>query len=109
VKASLDENELFRVLYPFFTGSRLTPGVSPALQETIYRALERDPRKRYATAREFARDLHHPELIAVAARSELREWAWPHNPLAEKILFGLKMAAIPGVIFSLLIYVARHT
>jgi serine/threonine-protein kinase len=87
----------------------LAPNVSPALQETIYRALERDPRKRYATAREFARDLQHPELIAVKDRSELREWAWPHKPWAERVLFGLKMAAIPGAIFSLLIYVARHT
>jgi serine/threonine protein kinase len=87
----------------------LASGVSPALQETIYRALERDPRKRYATARVFARDLEHPELIAVADRSEMREWAWPHKPWAERVLFGLKMAAIPGAIFSLLIYVARHT
>ncbi len=33
------------------------PSISPALQEIIYRALERDPKNRYATAREFAWDL----------------------------------------------------
>jgi serine/threonine protein kinase len=87
----------------------LAPDVSPELQETIYRALERDPRKRYTTAGEFGRDLQHPESIALADRSELREWTWPRKPLAKQILFGLTMAAIPAAIFSLLIYVARHT
>src|ERR1035437_1232779 len=31
----------------------VNPEISPELQEIIYRALERDPKKRYATAREF--------------------------------------------------------
>jgi len=35
------------------------PSISPQLQEVIYRALERDPKNRYATAREFASDLAH--------------------------------------------------
>src|SRR5271156_4610322 len=39
--------------------------VMPQLRETIYRALERDPRDRYATARDFAWDLEHPDRVDV--------------------------------------------
>jgi len=39
----------------------IDPKISPQLQEIIYRAMERDPKNRYATAREFAKDLEHPE------------------------------------------------
>ncbi len=37
------------------------PSVSPQLQEILYRALERDPKNRYASAHEFLTDLEHPE------------------------------------------------
>jgi len=87
----------------------LVPAVSPALQETIYRALERDRTKRYASAREFARDLQHPECVTAVERVELRESTSPHKPLIRRILFGLTVAGIPAAVFSLLLYVARHT
>ncbi len=87
----------------------LARAVSPALQETIYRALERNRSKRYASAREFARDLQHPGRVAVADRAEFRDWSWPRKPLGEKILFGVTLAAIPAVVFSLMIYVAKHS
>ena len=36
------------------------PTISPQLQEVLYRALERDPRNRYARAHDFALDLAAP-------------------------------------------------
>src|ERR1700734_2805970 len=39
----------------------VNPEITPQLQEIIYRAMERDPAKRYPNAREFALDLEHPE------------------------------------------------
>ena len=65
----------------------IDPAISPELQEIIYRALERDPKNRYATAREFAWDLEHPDQVGVADRPELRDWKrrrspWPRqNPV----------------------------
>jgi serine/threonine-protein kinase len=84
------------------------PAVTPELQEVIYRALERDPKSRYASAREFAWDLEHLDQVGVAERPELRDWkrrraSWPRT-----LLFYLMLALIPVVIFSLLLYVARH-
>ena len=80
------------------------PGISPQLQEIVLRALKRDPRDRYATAREFAADLEHPQNVVVGKRvlQEQRE------PLSKQILFYSGLAAIPAIIFGLLLYVAQH-
>lgn len=85
------------------------PTISEQLQEIIYRALERDPRNRYANARDFARDLEHPEQVGVADRPELRDWKIRKTPLRKQILFYVLLALIPVVIFGLLLYVARHS
>ncbi len=85
------------------------PSISPQLQEIIYRALERDPRNRYANARDFARDLEHPEQVGAADRPELRDWKVRKTPLRKQILFYVLLALIPVVIFGLLLYVARHS
>lgn len=43
----------------------LNPEISPELEEILYRALEREPRHRYATASEMMWDLEHQEQVAV--------------------------------------------
>jgi serine/threonine protein kinase len=84
------------------------PEISPELQEIIYRALERDPKKRYASAHEFALDLEHPEKVGVADRPELRDWKRRRSPLARRILFYIMLALIPVVVFGLMLYIARQ-
>ena len=44
---------------------KLRPEISPQLQEILYRALERDPRHRYATAQEMAWELEHQDQVGV--------------------------------------------
>ena len=86
----------------------IDPAISPQLQEIIYRAMERDPKNRYATAREFAKDLAHPEQVGVEDRPELRDWKQRRSPLGRKIAFYAMLALIPVVIFGLLLYFAKH-
>jgi eukaryotic-like serine/threonine-protein kinase len=86
----------------------LEPGISPQLQEIIYRALERDPKNRYASAREFAWDLEHQDQVGVAERDELREWKRRRSPWPKRILFYVALALIPLLIFGLLLLTARH-
>ena len=86
----------------------VNPEISPELQEIIYRALERDPKKRYASAHEFALDLEHPEKVGVADREELRNWKQRRSPIARRILFYIMLALIPVVVFGLMLYVARQ-
>jgi serine/threonine protein kinase len=86
----------------------VNPEISAQLQEIIYRALERDPKKRYASAHEFALDLEHPEKVGVADRDELRNWKQRRSPIARRVLFYIMLALIPVAVFALMLYVARQ-
>jgi eukaryotic-like serine/threonine-protein kinase len=87
----------------------LDPKISPQLQEIIYRALERDPKNRYATAREMAWDLEHQDKVGVGNRPELTEWKKRQSQWPRRVAFYLMLALIPIVIFGLLIWVAKHS
>jgi serine/threonine-protein kinase len=84
------------------------PSVSPQLQEILYRALERDPAKRYSRAHEFKRDLEHPDQVGVEDRAELRDWQKRKSHTARKILYYGALALIPVVILLLMILVAHR-
>ena len=86
----------------------IDPEISPQLQEIIYRALERNPKNRYASAREFMWDLQHQDEVGVADRPELHEWKHRRSPLLRRIFFYAILVLIPIVIFALLLLVARH-
>jgi serine/threonine protein kinase len=81
--------------------------IAPELQEIIYRALERDPRSRYANAREFANDLLHPDRVKVADRHEMSD-RQQQPAQAKRVLFYGMLAIVPLVIFGLLLFVAHH-
>lgn len=83
------------------------PEITVEIQEIIYRALEREPDKRYANARAFARDLDHPENVVVADRTQRQDSNQGHTRLAKRILSYAMLAMIPAVIFKLLLIVAR--
>ena len=84
------------------------PAVSPELQEILYRALERDPRNRYARASEFLRDLEHPEQVGVANRQEIHNWQKRKSQLVRKILYYGGLAMIPVVVLLVMMLIARH-
>jgi eukaryotic-like serine/threonine-protein kinase len=86
----------------------VNPEVSPELQEIIYRALERDPSKRYPNMREFSLDLEHPEKVGVADREELKNWKQRRSPVSRRILFYVALALIPVVIFGLMLFLAHN-
>jgi len=85
------------------------PSVSPQLQEILYRAIERDPKNRYAHAREFIHDLEHIDQVGVEDRPELRDWQKRKSQTSRKILYYGGLAMIPVVILLLMFLVAhRH-
>ena len=86
----------------------VAPEITPQLQEIIYRALERDPSKRYSSAREFIWDLQHQDEVGVSDRPELRDWKKRKTPWLRKILFYVFLAMIPIAVFGLLLYVAKR-
>jgi eukaryotic-like serine/threonine-protein kinase len=86
----------------------IDPSISPQLQEIIYRALERDPKNRYATAREFAWDLEHQDQVGVAERAELRDWKKRRTPWVRRALFYIMIALIPVIIFGLMLLFTKR-
>jgi serine/threonine-protein kinase len=84
------------------------PSISPQLQEVLYRALERDPRNRYATAHEFVHDLQHLDQVGVEDRDELRNWQRRKSHLSRRILYYGALAMIPVVILLLMVLISRH-
>jgi serine/threonine-protein kinase len=84
------------------------PSVSPQLQEILYRALERDPKNRYAHAREFKRDLEDPDQVGVEDRPELRDWQQRKSQTARKVLYYGGLAMIPVVILLLMFLLAHR-
>ena len=84
------------------------PSISPQLQEVLYRALERDPRNRYAHAHDFKGDLEHLEQVGVEERPELRDWQKRKSQATRKILYYGGLAMIPVVILLLMFLISRH-
>jgi serine/threonine protein kinase len=85
----------------------LNPEISPQLQEIIYRALEREPKNRYASVRELAWDLQHPETVGVADRVELHDWKTQKQVRSRRIWFYVVLAILPLAIFVLMFLLAR--
>jgi eukaryotic-like serine/threonine-protein kinase len=77
------------------------------LREIIRRALEREPERRYSSARHVSHDLKHPEEIELsppAAAIQVRP-----DPRGPKLTLAyLALALIPVAIFALLLLVAHH-
>jgi serine/threonine-protein kinase len=84
--------------------SEINPAISPGLDEIVLGALERDPSQRYANAQDFARDLAHPDEVAVTDRSALVDLR--QQPPRRSLLSYLMLALIPAVLLGLLLYVA---
>jgi serine/threonine-protein kinase len=84
------------------------PTITPQLQEVLYRAMERDPKNRYARAREFKSDLEHLDQVGVEDRPELRDWKIRKSHTARKILYYSALAAIPVVLLLLMMLLAHH-
>ena len=86
----------------------LNPEISPELQEILYRALERDPRHRYATAHEMAWDLEHQEQVGVEERDVRPAGHGRRRGLNKKMLLYACLALIPLGLFALMLMLARR-
>jgi eukaryotic-like serine/threonine-protein kinase len=97
-----------RVLNDAAPARTLNPEISPQLEEILRRALERDPRHRYATAAEMAWELEHPELVGleseerrIAARGRLRL-------NSRKLMLYGALALVPIFLFVLMVLLAKR-
>ena len=81
--------------------------ITPALQEILYRALERDPHHRYSTAHEFQWDLEHQEQVGVEEGRERNSPRLRKVGLNKKTLLYVAVVAVPIALFGLMLVLAR--
>jgi eukaryotic-like serine/threonine-protein kinase len=81
--------------------------LTPQLQEVIYRATEREPRNRYASAHEFGLDLEHLDKVGVVERAELAHPAAEKSKGRSRVLIYVAIALVPIVIFLLMLLLAH--
>jgi eukaryotic-like serine/threonine-protein kinase len=86
----------------------LENSITPQLQEIVYRAMEREPKNRYASAREMAHDLLHQEEVGIAARPDAEQWKTRRSPERRRVLLYVALALIPIALFGLLLLMSRH-
>jgi serine/threonine protein kinase len=86
----------------------LNPKVSPALEEIVYRALEREPRHRYATAGEMAWDLEHQEEVGVDERNTRTSALRTRKKGKRAWLLYIALGLVPILIFILMVLLARN-
>ena len=97
-----------RVLTDPTPARKLNPEISPQLQEILSRAMERDPRHRYATAAEMAWELEHQDQVGV---EEGRRGVALHKRMSlggRKMMLYAGLVLVPILIFGLMIVLARR-
>jgi len=96
-----------RILHDPKPASKLNPEISPQLQEILNRALERDPRHRYATAAEMARDLEHQDQVGVEEGGRRPALHQRLSLGGRKMLLYASLVLVPLLIFGLMVMLAR--
>jgi serine/threonine protein kinase len=88
----------------------LNTEISPELEEIVFRALERDPRHRYATAHEMEWDLEHQEQVGVADRGgpARRGSGSLLGRINTRVLLYAGLALVPVVLFGLMLALAKR-
>jgi eukaryotic-like serine/threonine-protein kinase len=84
------------------------PEISAQLQEVLYRALERDPKNRYARAHDFKHDLEHLDSVGVEDRTEIHSWNKGKSNLSRRVLYYAALALLPVALLLIMIFAARH-
>jgi eukaryotic-like serine/threonine-protein kinase len=89
----------------------LNPEIPQELEEIVFRALERDPRHRYASAHEMEWDLEHQEQVGVEDRG-FRPMRRRPRSLFDRInrraLLYAGLALVPLLLFGLMMMLARR-
>jgi serine/threonine-protein kinase len=96
-----------RVLNDVKSPREFNPEISPQIEEILYRALEREPRHRYATASEMMWDLEHQEQVGIEPRGQ-KPVKLAGRKVSKKVLLYAAMALVPLVLFALMLLMARR-
>lgn len=97
-----------RVLHDPEPVRKLNPAISAQVEEILRRAMERDPRHRYATAAEMSWELEHPELVGVDGEGPRLTLRARTRLTSRKVLLYAALAVVPIALFVLMLVLARR-
>ncbi|HEX7728134.1 MAG TPA: serine/threonine-protein kinase [Terracidiphilus sp.] len=86
----------------------IDPEIPAAIEEILFRALERDPRHRYPTAHEMAWDLEHQDQVGVQEPRKGPGYEGKVQPVPKKALLYAALALIPLLLFGLMLFLAKR-
>jgi serine/threonine protein kinase len=86
----------------------LNAEIPPAVEEILFRALEREPRNRYSTAAEMAWELEHQELVGVDSGSQKPVRLGRYAINRRKMALYAGLALVPLVVFVVMVLLARR-
>ena len=86
----------------------LNPDIAPELEEVLFRALEREPRHRYATASEMMWDLEHQEQVGIEDRGTGSSGRKAKRKISQRTLLYAGLAIVPIVLFGLMLLLAKR-
>ncbi len=88
---------------------QLNPALSPAMEETILRAVARNPDQRYQKCTDLKHDLENPDHVQITGLSNNLESPRPYRPMLRLAIGWLLLACIPLVLFALIYFLShRH-
>ena len=97
-----------RVLHDAPSARALNPQISPELEEILHRALEREPRHRYATAGEMEWELLHQDQVGVDEREGRAVSRAGGRRMSGKVLIYAALVILPLAIFVVMLLVAKR-
>jgi serine/threonine-protein kinase len=90
----------------------INPAIAPELEEILYRALERDPRHRYANAHEMQWDLENQEQVGSEPRGQSAQKRGAGVPLVKRLnkktLLYACLVLVPVALFGLMLMLAKR-
>jgi serine/threonine protein kinase len=96
-----------RLLHDPEPARKLNPEITPQLEEVLFRALEREPRHRYATALEMAWDIEHQEQVGV--EENVRKPAFHQRlPKGPRLALYVSMVVGPVLLFVMMLLLAKR-
>jgi serine/threonine protein kinase len=97
-----------RLLHEPAPPRELNSAISPELEEILLRALEQDPRHRYATAHEMIWDLEHQDQVGVEDRGTGQTRRGGRRGINKRVLLYAGMALVPVMLFALMLLLAKR-
>ena len=87
--------------------TNFNPDITPALEEIILHAMEREPRNRYNSANEMGNELRHQDQVIFTGRVNRLQKPKPSNTKLRSVLGIIALALVPILVVIIIFLLSR--